>query len=358
MRYSPRFGGSDPFDVTPSRPRAFAAGNRCLVLGGGLLGSHVTLRLHASGHAVTVMSRSFNPMLLDAAPSASLRRLSARIDAGPDLEREVEAADVVFFCAGTSTPGLSARSAAASVQGSLVPALTVLDAMRRTSTARIVIASSGGTVYGKTSRLPTPEDEPTRPISIHGLNALTIESFAQHFRNELGLDPVVLRYANLYGPGQLAQRDQGVIAAWCRAILRGEPIVLYGNGDVRRDFLYTEDAAIATHRIAMEPGATGVYNVGSGRSHSLREILDVLLDVVDRPIKVRQEPSRPIDVPVTQLDCGRLRECISWMPETALADGVAASWAWCRSEHEGEGAGGTAAHGRRGDASSAATTTT
>lgn len=324
------------------------------MLGGGLLGSHVALSLLAAGHPVTVVSRSFNPLLLDVEPSDLLRCLTARLEAGPDLEREVSAADVVFFCAGTSTPGLSARSAAASVQGSLIPALTVLDAMRRTSTARIVIASSGGTVYGKPTRLPTPEDEPTRPISIHGLNALTIESFASHFRNELGLDPVVLRYANLYGPGQLAQREQGVIAAWCRAILRREPIVLYGDGDVRRDFVYTRDAAIATHRVAMEPGAMGVYNVGSGRSHSLREILDVLLDVVDLPIQVRQEPARPIDVPVTQLDCARLRECISWTPETALADGVAASWKWWRDQDER--LGGHDTRRRRRDSPSATTT--
>lgn len=324
------------------------------MLGGGLLGSHVARRLEASGHAVTVMSRSFNPLLGEAVPSGTLRRVTARIDPGPDLEREISAADVVFFCAGTSTPGLSARSAAASAQGSVIPALTVLDAMRRTSKARIVIASSGGTVYGRAARLPTPEDEPTRPISIHGLNALTVERFAEHFRDEIGLEPIMLRFANLYGPGQLAQRDQGVIAAWCRAVLHGEPIVLYGDGDVRRDFLYTEDAAEATHVIAMQDDATGTYNVGSGRSYSLREILDVLQTVVDRPIQVRREPSRRIDVPVTQLDCERLRARTGWTPATELTDGIAASWAWWRSEHER--ADGSASR-RRSDGAPGATTT-
>lgn len=302
----------------------------CLVVGGGLLGSHVALRLAAAGHPTTVFSRSFNPLLLAAAGDKGIRLVEGPVELSASLAKEVDTADIVFYTAGSSTPGASDRDPAASLVGSVAPGVVVLEQVRRVGGRRVVLASSGGTVYGCPTTFPTPEDAPLEPISVHGLNAVALERYAQFFADRHSIDLVVPRYSNLYGPGQLAQRSQGVVAAWGRAIMAGEPIVLFGDGSVRRDFVYVADAAEATVSVALNPAAHGAYNVGTGRASSLREILDVVEDVVDRPFVVETREAREVDVPLVELDCSRIRALTGWAPTTELRDGVAASWEWLR----------------------------
>jgi UDP-glucose 4-epimerase len=302
-----------------------------LVVGGGLLGSHVALQLAAAGHPTTVFSHSFNPLLLEGAAEHCIRLVEGAVELlSASLVEQVDAADIVFYTAGSSTPGASDRDPAATLTNSVAPAVTVFELARRTGGCRVVLASSGGTVYGCPTTFPTPEDAPLDPISIHGLNAVAMERYAQFFAERHSLDTLVLRYSNLYGPGQLARHSQGVVAAWCRAIMAGQPIVLFGDGSVRRDFVYVEDAAAAALLVASNPAANGVYNVGSGHASSLREVLDVIEEVVDRPVVVETQEARGIDVPIVELDCSRIHALTGWAPTTELRDGVAASWAWLR----------------------------
>lgn len=324
---------SDPAQPTPQGAAARdhpRSPQSSLVVGGGLLGSHVALRLAAAGHRTTVFSRSFNPLLLAGAADHGIGLVEGGITASRQLAEEVGAADIVFYAAGSSTPGASDCDPAASLVGSVAPAVTVLELVRRAGGRRVVLASSGGTIYGCPTTFPTPEDAPLEPISVHGLNAVALERYARFFADRHSLDVPVLRYSNLYGPGQLAQRSQGVVAAWVRAIIAGEPIVLFGDGSVRRDFVYAGDAAEAMLLVASSPAAHGAYNVGTGHALSLREVLDVVEDVVDRPLVVETREAREVDVPLVELDCSRIRALTGWTPTTELRDGVAASWEWLR----------------------------
>ena len=299
-------------------------------MGGGLLGSHVALRLAAAGHPTTVFSRSFNPLLLASAADRGIRLVEDAIGLSGSLAEEIGAADVIYYTAGSSTPSVSSDDPATSLAGSVAPAVTVLELVRRAGRGRVVMASSGGTIYGCPTMLPTPEDAPLEPISVHGLNAVTMERYARFFADRHAVDVVVLRYSNLYGPGQLVRGSQGVIAAWGQAIVAGEPIVLFGDGSVRRDFVYADDAAAATIMVASNPTAQGAYNVGTGYAVSLREVLDVVEDVVERPFVVETQEAREVDVPVIELDCSRIHALTGWVPTTELSDGVSASWAWLR----------------------------
>lgn len=254
--------------------------------------------------------------------------VESTITATDALVEQIASADVVFFLAGASTPTHADRHLTSSTVDSVITALTVLDMMRETNTRRVILASSGGTIYGEPATLPTPESDPLDPISIHGLNSVVTERYARFFGERHDFDIAILRYSNVYGPGQTGRRGQGVIAAWCRALALGEPITLFGGLDVRRDFVFADDAAEATVDVALTPGANGAFNVGSGEAVSLGRVLQIVGETAGRPPSVQQQPSRGLDVSATALDCSKLTLATGWSAATPLADGVRQSWEW------------------------------
>jgi UDP-glucose 4-epimerase len=304
--------------------------SRCLVVGGGFLGSHVAQQLAGRGHTVIVYSRSFSEWLVseDRSSEGRIELAEGELPPGHGLQELIDAADVVFYFAGSSTPAMAHTDPGGSITSSVVPAAAVLDLMRGTSTRRIVVASSGGTVYGAVTQLPTSEQHPTSPISLHGHNSLTIERYAMFFAEQHGFEPVIIRYSNPYGPGQLARRGQGVVAAWCEAVAHEETITLYGDGQTRRDFVFIDDAAGATVLAGLHATCATIYNVGSGESSSLQNLLETLERVAGRAATIQRIASRSVDVPVTQLDCTRLRSDLGWQPTTSLEAGIRASWEW------------------------------
>jgi UDP-glucose 4-epimerase len=297
--------------------------NRHLVIGGGLIGSHVALELASAGDEVVVLSRSFSDLLAPPEGKRGIRLVSGEVREVQELPDLLGWAHAVHFLAGTSTPALSDQNAVGSITALLEPALFVFDAMRRWGPRRLLLASSGGTVYGRQVEPPTGEDAATDPISVHGVNALATEQYAALYAREHGVASTILRFSNVYGPGQHPRGGFGVIAAWCEAAARGEPLPLMGDGTVRRDFVHARDAARAA-RLALGAGdPVAILNVGAGSSISMLELIDLLGEIAGRRLEVEAGPGRAIDVPVTELDSSALAALTGWRPEVGLREGVA-----------------------------------
>lgn len=305
---------------------------RVLVIGGGLIGSHVACESARRGHDVAVVSRGFSPwlQLRRAEEGLEMALVEATLPGSVGIVAELDEAfaerDAIFCFAGTSTPALSAREPAAAAAASLLPAISAFEQAKRSGCPRVILASSGGTVYGRVAQIPTPETHPTNPISLHGVIALAIEQCAEFYAREHGLEAVVLRFSNVYGPGQRSRRGQGVIAAWLEAVARGEPVVLIGDGSERRDFVHASDAATAALDALDAP--TGIYNVGCGESWALADVLDVVREACGQEIEVNRLAARPVDVAVTELDSSVFEAATGWRPQVDLATGVREMWAW------------------------------
>ncbi len=302
-------------------------GKTCLILGGGgFIGWNLMNRLRADGAAV---------ILLDLRPAPAdcpgdVEWVEASLNDQQHLAPLVKRADIVFHLAASSTPASANADPAGDVVNSILPSLALLDRLAE-SPARLVFVSSGGTVYGPDVPVPTPETAPTEPINAYGVGKLAIEKYIAINRRQRGLDAIVLRVANPYGPHQSPFRGQGAIAAFLHRALTGEAIEIWGTGEVIRDYIFIEDVAAALSAAAVYDGPHALFNIASGAGLSLNDILERISNLFDSPLKVERQPGRALDVPASILDISRAEEHLGWRPETGINDGLKLTLDWLRA---------------------------
>jgi UDP-glucose 4-epimerase len=192
---------------------------------------------------------------------------------------------------------------------------------------RVVLVSSGGTVYDTSRPPPYDEASPLAPTTAYGRSKVELEEALA----ASALPPdrkTILRVANAYGPGQQARRGQGVIAHWLRSAAEGGPLVLIGSEDTVRDFVYIDDiveALVAIHDA--DHDLPPILNIGSGAGTTLGELARIVLDVVgDGSLAVEVRPARQFDAARTWLDTSLAQQALGWLPRTSLREGVEATW--------------------------------
>ncbi len=286
---------------------------RILILGWGFLGAAIGTRLLADGLSVTGLTRSATGR------TESARRAGARIIVGdtrrPDvLEESLLDVEHVVFCAGGITPPAAAADPSKAAIAMLVPLLAVSEALIKRPHVALTYLSSGGAVYGDPDRLPVDENEPALPISPYGALHLSAETCAQAYARRFGTPLNILRCANVYGPGQAYDRDQGVIAIFLDRISRGLPLSIFGDGKALRDYILVDDVASVVARVVEDRIDVGTVNVGSGQGHTVLEIVDAVSRSIGVSAIVDHRPRRGFDVRSVVLDITRLSSLIPYAP--------------------------------------------
>ncbi len=300
---------------------------KCLVLGGcGFIGSHIAENLVHFGHDVTI----FDKVNVSETNVAKFRK-NVRIITGDftnetDVANSLDGIDVVFHLIGTTLPQNSMANPEYDIESNIVATVRMLEACVARGVKQVVFASSGGTVYGIPHKLPIAEDHPTDPICSYGITKLAIEKYLALYHHLHGLDYRVFRFANPYGHRQSTTSAQGAIAVFLGRVLNDEPINIWGDGSVRRDYIFISDAVNATVAGAFANIDSGVYNIGSGISISLNDLLMVIEKVTGKKPKVNYTESRKIDVPENVLDISKIKLVINWEPAIALEKGIAQTW--------------------------------
>jgi nucleoside-diphosphate-sugar epimerase len=296
---------------------------RYLVTGAaGFIGSHLAEALLAAGHDVVGLD-CFTDYYDVELKEENARRLDVwRLDLAAD-ELDFEGFDGIFHLA--AQPGVRSFGDVFPlyVERNVLASQRVFEAAARAG-ARVVLASSSS-VYGEAERYPTPEETEPRPVSPYGITKLACEHLARAYGRSFGLDVVVLRYFNAYGP---RQRPDMAFPRIVAALADGSPFRLFGDGGQSRSFTYVGDVVVAT-ALAMESAAAGaVYNVGGGEEATMRETIARLEGISGRTLDVRLEPAVPGDQRRTKADTTRIRDELGWSPTTALADGLRLQWDW------------------------------
>jgi nucleoside-diphosphate-sugar epimerase len=308
---------------------------KCLVTGAaGFIGSYLCEELLRLGHEVRGLDAfiPYYPQKIKERNLASILRhphytfchLDLRHDS---LDEVVAGTEVVFHLA--AMPGLVKSWTDFDLYASCNIQAThrLLEAVRRAAPGlNKFLYASTSSVYGRFSS--GDETLPTKPISPYGVTKLAAENLCRAFADARRLPLVVLRYFSVYGPRQ--RPDMGYYR-FVNALLRQEPITVYGDGQQARGNTYIQDCITAT-LAAMEANPGETYNLGGGETATVWEILRRLETLAGRKAIIKQEPARPGDQQYTFADTTKLRTHFGWAPRTSLDEGLARQWEWQKSE--------------------------
>jgi nucleoside-diphosphate-sugar epimerase len=287
----------------------------------GFIGSHLAEALLEQGHQVVGLD-CFTDYYDPALKEANARgREVRRVDLAQDM-LDFAGLDGVFHLAGR--PGVRSFGDVFPLylRDNVLASQRVFEAAARDG-VRVVFASSSS-VYGAAERYPTPEDTPPHPLSPYGITKLACEQLADAYGRQFGLDRVVVRYFNAFGP---RQRPDMAFTRIARALADNGHFDLFGDGAQSRSWTYVGDVVAATIA-AMERGS-GTYNVGGALEASMNETIALFEAVSGRQLDLRRH-DEPVagDQRRTKADTTRIRAELGWEPRVSLEDGIARQWAW------------------------------
>ena len=298
--------------------------------GGGFIGSAIADRLLRDGHELRIFERPRVEPYRAFTGDEKVEWVTGDLLSMHDLGAAIDGSDAVIHLVSTTLPKSSNDDPIYDVQTNLVASLQMLEAMRARDIRRIVFISSGGTVYGTPRRVPVDESHPTEPQVSYGIVKLAIEKYLLMYQRLHGFQARILRVANPYGERQRVATAQGAVGVFLHRALHDEPIEVWGDGSVIRDYIHVSDVAEAFARALVYEGPESVFNISSGQGVSLNELLAQLEGLLGRPVERRYLAGRSIDVPANVLDNSLARRELGWAPQVDLAQGLARTAEWMR----------------------------
>lgn len=230
--------------------------------------------------------------------------------------------DVVYHLVSTNVPTNSNLHISRDIQANVLFSSNLFDACVQHGVKKVVFISSGGTVYGKESSCPLPENTPTNPISSYGVQKVTIEKLLYLYNYMYGLDYRIIRLANPYGPYQRPNGILGAVTTFTYRALKGEEIQVYGDGSVIRDFIYIDDAIRGLLNIVNGENKHHIFNLGCGHGTSIKEVLFAIEHALNTNVHVTYMDSRSVDVPVNYLDISRYEKYYGKLNPISLEEGI------------------------------------
>lgn len=297
-----------------------------LVTGGaGFIGSHVVERLLASGRRVRVVDN----LLTGKRSNVRGEFLEGDVGDRALIRRALKDATRVIHLAALPSVPRSVERPLDTHRHNCDALVVLLEEARAAKVKRLVFASSSS-VYGERPGLPRREGQSPRPVSPYAVSKYAGEQYTRLFAEALGLETVSLRFFNVYGPRQDPDSPYAaVIPKFLRALARGEPMPVYGDGRQGRDFTYVEDVVDGILRAAHRPGVAGrIINLACGRTTTVLELARKLAAIAGVPCRITFLPPRPGDVRRSFADISLARRLLGFSPRFTLEEGLRRTYEW------------------------------
>jgi UDP-glucose 4-epimerase len=330
--------------IAPDLSEGLSA-RRVLITGGlGFIGSTLARELVEAGARVTLID-SLIPEY--GGSRANIEGIEDRVDVHVSdvrdehsMNEHVRGQDVIFNLAGQTSHLDSMVDPYTDLEINCRAQLSILESCRRHNPEAKVVFASTRQLYGRPRYLPVDEAHPVAPVDVNGINKAAGEWYHLVYGDVYGIPVAVLRLTNTYGP-RMRVRDarQTFLGYWVRLLVEGEELVLWGDGEQRRDFNYVDDAVSAFLLVALRDEANGnIYNLGDEHHVSLRELAELLVGL-NGSGSYRLEPfpadREAIDIGDYYSDFNRIRGALGWEPHVQLEDGLERTLAFYRERGPG-----------------------
>jgi UDP-glucose 4-epimerase len=199
--------------------------------------------------------------------------------------------------------------------------LNLLEQARLTGVKKVIFASTGGAIYGEQDYFPADEEHPLRPVSPYGISKLAIEKYLFYYQKTFGLQHVIFRYANVYGPRQNPHGEAGVVAIFVKKILAGEQPIINGDGTQTRDYVYVKDV-VAANLVALEMQKSDILNIGTGVETDVNEIFQLIQSYTPNMCTERHGEAKLGEQLRSVLSWRKINRLNGWHPQMPLKDGI------------------------------------
>ncbi|MEM0962544.1 MAG: NAD-dependent epimerase/dehydratase family protein [Bacteroidota bacterium] len=312
------------------------AGRPVLITGGaGFIGSHVADRLLAEGCEVHVVDDLSGGIRENVPAGAHFHELDIRSDAVSELFATHRFVALCHLAA-----QMDVRKSVADprfdADVNVLGLLNLLEAGRRNGLERVAFASTGGAIYGEpdpdvNDGGPQPESHPTRPMSPYGITKLVSEHYLRFYEQTHGVTYAALRFGNVYGPRQNPHGEAGVVAIFAQRLLRGEPVVINGEGTQTRDYVYVGDV-VRAFVAALASSGSGIYNVGTGVETDVNALFRHINRLTEADLPESHGPAKAGEQERSVLDVSHAHEALGWRPDMDVATGLQHTVEWFRQQ--------------------------
>lgn len=312
------------------------SGSVCISGGAGFIGSHIAEAYLAAGWRVTCLD-DLSRGKREQVPSGATF-VQADIRSREALELIADGGfDVVNHQAAQIDVRVSVEDPATDASINLVGFANLLAGAARGKVKRVVLASSGGVVYGDPSVIPTPEPTATLPISPYGVSKLASEHYLRVMGTLGDFEGVALRYANVYGPRQDPKSEAGVVSIFVSRVLSGQPITIFGDGEQTRDYVFVRDVArasvLASSLASVSRGDrldVPAFNIATGGETTVNQLARHVMSALGREVPVEHVAARPGELFRSCLDIHKAAAGLGWQPTVRFDEGLGELASWFR----------------------------
>jgi len=293
-----------------------------LITGGaGFIGSHIADHLIEKKHRVIIVDNLSSGFRHNLSPQTKFYKLDIR---SPRLltTMKKEKVEIIYHCAAQMDVRRSVADPLNDADINVMGTLNLLQCAVKTKVKKIIFSSTGGAIYGEQNQYPAPENHALQPLSPYGISKLCTEKYLYFYRQTHGLDYVILRYANVYGPRQNPFGEAGVVAIFCHKLLRGEQPTINGDGKQTRDFVFVKDVAHA-NLLALEYSQNDIFNVGTGQETDINELFNHLNQLTGNLAQKQHGQAAEGEQRRSVLDYQKIKHYLDWEPGISIKEGLA-----------------------------------
>ncbi|MDD2228528.1 MAG: NAD-dependent epimerase/dehydratase family protein [Candidatus Cloacimonetes bacterium] len=298
---------------------------KILITGGaGFIASHVADAYLEAGHKVAIVDNLSTGQLRNLNPKATFYQMDI-CDPAIGQVFEAEQPDIVNHHAAQASVPLSIANPLYDAEVNVKGVINVLENCVKYKLKKVIYISSGGAMYGEAEETPTTETYPPKPLSVYAIHKLMGERYLDYYHHQYGLDFTVLRYANVYGPRQVAHGEAGVVSLFVEMLLSGKTPTICKYADqprgMIRDYVFVGDVVRANLAV-LSKGDNQAFNIGTCVTTHTEDLYNEIDKQLHTNITPTFSDARKGDLRVSLLDISKASAILDWEPKTNLKDGL------------------------------------